>query len=178
MPTFEHDALTFNYTDTGDPHGRPFLFQHGMGGDATQPVGLFTPPPGVRLIALDCRGHGLTQPTGDPAKLRFDVMADDVIALLDHVGIDRAAVGGVSMGSGVALNLALRHPDRVSALVLSRPAWLAAPQPPEKIALYDTIAELLRMHGPDAGRRQHDVEAKLGVRTAGDAVARALRESP
>lgn len=152
MPTFERDGLRFNYIDTGDPDGRPFVLQHGMGGDVTQPAGLFVPPPGVRLIALDCRGHGLTGPTGDPAKLRFAVMADDVIALLDHLGIACATVGGVSMGSGVALTLALRHPDRVNALVLSRPAWLAAPQPPEKIALYDTIAGLLRVHGPDAGR--------------------------
>jgi glucokinase len=79
-------------------------------------------------------------------------MADDVVALLDHLAIDRATVGGVSMGSAVALNLALRHPDRVSALILSRPAWLAGRQPAEKIALYDTIARLLRSHGPDAGR--------------------------
>ena len=33
MPTFEHDSLTFNYIDTGDPDGRPFVLQHGMGGD-------------------------------------------------------------------------------------------------------------------------------------------------
>ena len=65
------------------------------------------------------------------------------------------------MGSGVALNLALRHPDRVSALVLARPAWLAAPQPPEKIALYDTIARLLRMHGPEAGRALFADSAEL-----------------
>ena len=75
--------------DIGDPHGRPFVFQHGMGGDVTQPAGLFTPPPGVRLVALDCRGHGRTRPTGDPAKLCFDVMADDVVALLDHLRIGR-----------------------------------------------------------------------------------------
>ena len=39
MPTFERDGLRFNYIDTGDPDGRPFVFQHGMGGDVTQPAG-------------------------------------------------------------------------------------------------------------------------------------------
>ena len=108
MPTFEHDSLTFNYIDTGDPDGRPFVLQHGMGGDVSQPAGLFASRPEVRLISLDCRGHGLTGPTGDT--LRFDVMADDVIALLDHLGIDRAAVGGVSMGSPLAI---LRAPSKL-----------------------------------------------------------------
>ena len=69
MPTFEHDSLTFNYIDTGDPDGRPFVLQHGMGGDVSQPAGLFASRPGVRLISLDCRGHGLTGPTGGHAAL-------------------------------------------------------------------------------------------------------------
>jgi hypothetical protein len=52
MPTFEHDSLTFNYIDTGDPDGRPFVLQHRMRGDVSQPVGLFASRPEVRLIFL------------------------------------------------------------------------------------------------------------------------------
>ena len=59
-----------------------------------------------RLLTLDCRGHGATEPLGEEARLNFSAFADDVVALLDHLGIEQAIVGGISMGAGVALNLA------------------------------------------------------------------------
>jgi pimeloyl-ACP methyl ester carboxylesterase len=58
MPDFERDGLAFHYLDEGDPSGRPFVFQHGLGGDVSQPASVFSPPPGIRLLSLDCRGHG------------------------------------------------------------------------------------------------------------------------
>jgi pimeloyl-ACP methyl ester carboxylesterase len=54
MPVFERDGLAFHYLDEGDPSGRPFVFQHGLGGDVSQPAGVFSPPPGIRLLSLDC----------------------------------------------------------------------------------------------------------------------------
>jgi pimeloyl-ACP methyl ester carboxylesterase len=75
---------------------------------------------------------------------------------------------GVSMGAGIALNLALRWPGRISALALVRPAWLDRPMPPN-LAAYPLIANLLRTCGPREGL------ARFG-RTA---VYRAVRaESP
>src|SRR3954469_5820695 len=127
MPTFDHDGLAFHYRDEG--RGLPFVFQHGLGGDVSQPFGLYSPPAGVRLIAFDARAHGETRPVGDPKKISLAEFADDLVALLDHLGIDRAVVGGVSMGAAVALSAALRHPARVEGLVLSRPAWLDRPLP-------------------------------------------------
>jgi pimeloyl-ACP methyl ester carboxylesterase len=62
MPVFERDGLSFHYLDEGDPSGRPFVFQHGLGGDVSQPAGVFSPPPGTRLVSLDCRGRGRTRP--------------------------------------------------------------------------------------------------------------------
>jgi pimeloyl-ACP methyl ester carboxylesterase len=70
---------------------------------------------------------------------------------MDHLGLQRAAVEGISMGAGVALNLALRYPKRVAELVLSRPAWLDSPMP-ENLEAYPVIARLLRMHGTRLGR--------------------------
>jgi pimeloyl-ACP methyl ester carboxylesterase len=58
MPAIERDGLSFHYLDEGHPSGRPFVFQHGLGGDVSQPAGVFSPPSGVRLLSLDCRGHG------------------------------------------------------------------------------------------------------------------------
>jgi pimeloyl-ACP methyl ester carboxylesterase len=152
MPAFERGSLAFNYLDEGDPSGRPFVFQHGLGGDISQPAGIFPPLSGVRLLSLDCRGHGGTRPLGPADKLSFSSFADDVAALMDHLGLQRAVVGGISMGAGVALNLALRYPQRVVGLVLSRPAWLDSPRP-ENLEAYPMIARLLREHGAKLGRK-------------------------
>ncbi|MDQ3863935.1 MAG: alpha/beta fold hydrolase [Actinomycetota bacterium] len=150
MPVLERDGLTFHYLDEGDYSGLPFVFQHGLGGDVCQPAGVFSPLPGIRLLSLDCRGHGRTYPLGGAQKLSFPSFADDVAALMDHLGLERAAVGGISMGAGVALNLALRCPERVAGLVLSRPAWLDSPRP-ENLKAYPVIARLLREHGTELG---------------------------
>lgn len=151
MPVFEHDGLAFHYLDEGDRSGRPFVFQHGLGGDVSQPAGVFSPPEGFRMVSLDCRGHGETYPLGDVEKLSFSYFADDVVALMDHLGLDRAVVGGISMGAGVALNLASRYPERAEGLVLSRPAWLDSPMPRNLMA-YPLIARLLKEHGAETGR--------------------------
>ena len=142
MATFQRDGIVFHYLDVGQV--TPFVFQHGIGGDLRQPTGLFRPPKGTRLLCLDARAHGGTQPLGDPSALSFDVFGDDLVAWLDHLGVARAIIGGISMGAGVALNVAVRYPQRVAALVLSRPAWLDGPMPPENVARYAIIARLLR----------------------------------
>jgi pimeloyl-ACP methyl ester carboxylesterase len=150
MPLFERDGLAFHYLDEGDCSGRPFVFRHGLGRDVSQPSGVFSPPPGIRLLSLDCRGHGKTYPLGGAQKLSFSCFADDVAALMDHPGLERAVVGGISMGAGVALDLASRYPQRVAGLVLSRPAWLDSPMP-GNLNAYSVIARLLREHGAELG---------------------------
>jgi pimeloyl-ACP methyl ester carboxylesterase len=75
------------------------------------------------------------------------VFGDDLVALLDHLGVEQAVIGGTSMGAGVALNVAVRYPARVTGLVLSRPAWLYGPMPAENVARYAGIARLLRAVG-------------------------------
>jgi pimeloyl-ACP methyl ester carboxylesterase len=145
MASFERDGIDFHYFDIGQ--GVPFVFQHGLGGDVRQPAGLFRPAQGIRFLCLDARAHGLTQPLGDSSALTFDVFGDDLVALLDHLGLARAVIGGISMGAGVALNVAVRYPKRVAGLVLSRPAWLDGPMPPENVARYAAIARLLRAVG-------------------------------
>lgn len=149
MPTFGHDGIQFHYEDGGS--GTPFVFQHGLGGDVTQPFGLFKPPAGIRLLAFDARAHGQTRPTCDPAKLCFRTFGEDLRAFLDHLGIDRAVVGGISMGAALALNFALRWPERVVGLVLSRPAWLEGPCP-WNVRMFTLISGLIRKHGAIQGR--------------------------
>ncbi len=150
MPIFDRYGIRFHYLDLGE--GLPFVFQHGLGGDVNQPAGIFRPPAGIRLLSLDGRAHGATQPVGPTEDLDFDHFADDLIALLDHLAIPKAVIGGISMGAGVALNIALRYPTRTAGIVLSRPAWLDGPMPPANVVIYAQIAALLRQYGPCRGR--------------------------
>ena len=119
---FRHDNLDFHYLDVGS--GLPFVFQHGLGGDVSQPFELYAPQPGVRLLTMDSRGHGMTRPIGAAEKFSFASFADDLWALLDHLDLQKAVVGGISMGAGVALNFALRYPERAVGLCsFGRPGW-------------------------------------------------------
>jgi pimeloyl-ACP methyl ester carboxylesterase len=148
MPFFKHDGLNFFYQEEGQ--GIPFIFQHGLGGDVSQPFGLFTPPPGVRLLAFDFRCHGQTRPVGDPSKIGLTSFADDLRMFLDYLGIDNAVIGGISMGAAVTLNFTLRHPSRVLALVQSRAAWLDGPMQ-QNARIFGMIAHLIRTEGPRKG---------------------------
>jgi pimeloyl-ACP methyl ester carboxylesterase len=67
------------------------------------------------VVAVELQGHGRTADTGRAITLA--ALASDVVGLLDHLGIDRAHVLGHSLGGGVALELAVSHPDRVRSTV-------------------------------------------------------------
>ena len=79
--------------------------------------------PRFTVITPDLRGSGRSR---DPGPLTWDLLADDIAALAVRLGHTRVAVGGISMGSGVAVRVALRHPALVSALVLIHPAFAGA----------------------------------------------------
>jgi pimeloyl-ACP methyl ester carboxylesterase len=161
MPFFSHDNLEFHYLDRDS--GVPVLFQHGLGGETEKTFALIQLPPGFRLLGMDCRAHGKTNPVGDEESLRFDSFGTDLVRLLDHLKIDRAVLGGTSMGAGVALNCALRFPQRVRGLILLRPAWLDEPNI-TNAKNFGIIAQLLRQHGPRQGLALFEVsEAYLAI---------------
>ncbi|HZZ36208.1 MAG TPA: alpha/beta hydrolase, partial [Caulobacteraceae bacterium] len=82
---------------------------------------------GFQVLLPDVRGCGASV-CRDPAAITWEVMADDVAALLDHVKAPRAIVGGVSGGSGCAAAFALRHPQRLAGLFLVQPVYAGAAQ--------------------------------------------------
>ena len=130
---------------------QPVLLLHGLGGDCGQPWAFLDGSSRLRRIAPDLRAHGVTSYIGPAEAFTFDGLADDVVALLDRLGVSGPVlVAGVSMGAGVGLNLAVRYPDRVRALVLVRPAWLDQPGGPH-LAAFPLIADLLRTYGTSAG---------------------------
>ena len=149
MPWFDHQHFRLHYVDRGER--TPFIFQHGLGGSTDQTNGLFPGTPGVRFLSLDCRSHGESEPAAQPEDLRFSLMADDVVAWMDHLALEGVVLGGISMGAGIALNLALRYPARVRGLLLSRPAWLDGLM--EARQLYFEVAALIRSKGIAEGQR-------------------------
>jgi len=101
--------------------GRPILLLHG-GLAAHQAVRLFAEPLSAhhRLITPDLRASGRSHFAGE---LTWDLLADDVAALVRHLALDHAVIGGISFGAGVAVRVALRHPQIVERLVLLHPAF-------------------------------------------------------
>ncbi len=80
---------------------------------------------GVRLVTYEARGHGESGYTENEADYTWSAHASDMLALMDALGIERAHIGGGSMGAGISVMLALDHPERVEKLVLLAPPPLA-----------------------------------------------------
>jgi pimeloyl-ACP methyl ester carboxylesterase len=157
MTFFEHDGLRFHYRESGE--GVPFVFQHGLGADANQTFELLRPTPGFRLITLDCRGHGETRPLGPEESISIRHFTEDLRLFLDYLKIDRAVIGGISMGAEIALNFALAHPGRALGLILSRPAWLDESRS-DNMKVFSTIAEFIRKYGAwEGAKRYQETEA-------------------
>lgn len=146
------DGCRLAYVDTGQ--GVPVLWQHGLGADREQPAEVFPTIDGIRRVTFECRGHGASE-LGDVDALSIDQFANDALALLDHLNIARAVVGGISLGAAIALRLTALHPDRVTALVLARPAWVDEPGP-EPLRIYRDVAMLIETFGLNEGRRRLD----------------------
>jgi pimeloyl-ACP methyl ester carboxylesterase len=97
--------------------GEPLILLHG-GLGATEMFGEVVPllAKSRRVIAVDLQAHGRTADIDRP--MSFEAMADDIAALIKHLGIEKADVMGYSLGGGVALRVAIQHPDAVKKLVL------------------------------------------------------------
>ncbi len=124
----EVNGLRMYYEVHGE--GRPLVLLHGayMTVDAMGPI-----LPGLaetrRVIVPEMQGHGRTADIDRP--IAYEVMADDVAALIRHLGIDEADIFGFSMGGGVALQLAIRHPGSVRRLVAASASFTSDGAQPE-----------------------------------------------
>jgi pimeloyl-ACP methyl ester carboxylesterase len=118
--TWEGRRLAFEAYGRGD---RLLVLLHGLLMDArlNRGVARALAARGQRVVLLDLLGHGQSDKPQHAAEHRIDVYAEQVVALLDHLGAERAVVGGVSLGANVSLYLASRHPERVQGLVLEMP---------------------------------------------------------
>lgn len=124
MPTFAHAGETLYYKDLGDPAGVPLVLTHGLLWSIRMLEPLAALLPDRRVLLLDLHGHGRSTKPADPSRYTWDALVDDVAGLLDHLGIDQAAVGGLSLGANVALAMGQRRPSRCRALILEMPVLL------------------------------------------------------
>ncbi|HEY8491149.1 MAG TPA: alpha/beta fold hydrolase [Dehalococcoidia bacterium] len=117
MPHAHLNGIDIHYEDRGQ--GPPVLLTHGYGatGAMWRPqVDALTDR--YRLITWDMRGHGGTESPEDPAAYSEALTVEDMRALLLHLGVRRAVVGGLSLGGYMSLAFWLAHPEMVRALVL------------------------------------------------------------
>ncbi|MBL0388028.1 alpha/beta hydrolase [Tumebacillus sp. ITR2] len=115
MPRFEHDGLSHYYTVTG--MGFPLILIHGMGLSHQMWIG--QTPVFARhytVIAYDVRGHGGTAPSKDSATVR--TYSEDLHALFETLGIEKAVLVGYSSGTLIAEQFAIDHPEKVAGLCL------------------------------------------------------------
>jgi pimeloyl-ACP methyl ester carboxylesterase len=125
----ERVGCTLHYWLTGREDRPLVVLSHGATMDhrmfAAQVAAL---APHYRVLFWDVRGHGLSQPLNEDFSLRQAVA--DLLALLDHLGYERAALVGHSMGGYISQELAFLQPERVTALVTidcTPPAYLVRP---------------------------------------------------
>jgi pimeloyl-ACP methyl ester carboxylesterase len=131
VPSFERpDGCRLYFEEHGPKNGRVLVLLEGMGGDIP---GWRRNIPRLaerrRVVALDFRGNGRSDAPDEPMSMA--TLVDDTMGLLDHLGVDRAHLYGMSMGGMVAIESALTRPGRVRSLVLAAthagPARASAP---------------------------------------------------
>lgn len=135
--------------ESGPAHGQPVVMLHGWGASAYmyRHALELLPPRGVRAIAVDLRGYGLSDKPTDEGAYTLDAYCSDVDALLDALQLTNVALIGQSMGGGLALRYALRNSARLSRLVLVNPVGLVS------IAHLQTLRILPRTITATIGRR-------------------------
>ena len=142
MLTIDRNGRKLEYEVSGE--GPALVFLHGLGGSVNQIKSLYDAIPGVKLIVPNQQGHGESVP--DWEHFGFDSLADDVIALLDCLGIKKAVIAGISMGAAVSLNLAVRYPSYVQKLILIRNVWSWEAMSADRQKAYDDLGRCLECY--------------------------------
>lgn len=169
MRDFRYQDGVVTYGVSG--HGRDVLLVHGLGSDRAQVESAFAGLAGRRVICPDMPGHGGSLPT----TWSFPTFAALVLDVLDYLGVETADLGGISMGAGVALTVALAAPHRVRSLLLVRPAWLDGPALPH-LRLIERIGCLLADEGVAAAGAWLDADGEMRrIEQSNPAAAKSIR---
>jgi pimeloyl-ACP methyl ester carboxylesterase len=127
---------------------------------------------GHHVIAYDARGHGRSAPAATPAAYGYELLVEDLCALLAELQIKRAVLAGASMGAHTAVRFALERPEQVTALCLITPAF--DPDGAPDYSVWDALAQGLREGGVEGFLAAYDLQAvPVGWR---DTLAKVLRQ--
>ena len=143
-----------NFADVNGQHvfysvhgaGKPLVLLHGGINPDCFGSNLAALARGRQVIAVHLQAHGRTPDTDRP--LRSETLADDVAALIAHLKLGRADVMGYSLGSSVALQTAIRHPEVVDRLVLAAARMRQDGAYPEVVAAFNQLEANAPMIGP------------------------------
>ena len=155
------DGCTLGYVDEGA--GLPVLWQHGLGATQAQPAEVFPASSRLRRITLECRGHGDSE-LGAPEALSITRFTEDAAELLDHLHIEDAVLGGLSLGGYVVFAMLRHAPAYARGLILAD----TRPQADAPAALEGRkkMIETVTTQGPDPIARemlQDYVRALIGA---------------
>lgn len=141
MGSVFHREITVGYEDEGS--GEPLVLVHGhpFNRSMWRPQTEYFSRAGRRVITPDLRGYG--DSTVTPGATPLATFARDLVDLLDHLGIERCTLGGLSMGGQIVMECYRLFPERISALLLAD-TFAAAETPDGKTARYDMAERLLR----------------------------------
>jgi pimeloyl-ACP methyl ester carboxylesterase len=122
MPEFDYNGHRISYDDYGAGE-RPLVLIHGllMNGRMYDRLAPEMAKRGNRVIAIDLLGHGRSDRPTDMSQYSMTFFARQVEALLDHLDLDSAVIGGTSLGANVTLELAYLEPRRVKAMMVEMP---------------------------------------------------------
>lgn len=126
-----------------DGQGEPIILIHGFTSSAegnwVMPGVFKKLSEGFQVIAIDARGHGKSDKPHDPAQYG-SAMVEDVIHLMDHLGIEKAHVAGYSMGGFLTMKILASHPDRLLSAIVGAAGWS---QEGEDRSMQELLAESL-----------------------------------
>ena len=127
------------------------------------------PRAGYRVTTFDARGHGESDAAGSPSQYEYRDLAGDLAAVLGHLGADRAALGGASMGAHTTMAFALAFPERVAALVQITPAFDSGPRDLDE---WDRLADGLASGGVDGFLEAWEFKGEARWRETAETVVR------
>jgi pimeloyl-ACP methyl ester carboxylesterase len=149
MPFFRYDGQRIHYTEfasdvkppaagakgaparrgaasngtLGAAQGRPLILLHGLllSQQMHRPLAEELARRGNRVITMDLLGHGRSDRPRDMWRYSMAIFSEQIVGLMDHLGLDQAAVMGTSLGANAALEVASQHPERLRGLVIEMP---------------------------------------------------------
>lgn len=163
------DGVAINVELSGDPEAQPVVLLHALGDRAEDWSTVTAALAGrFRVVAMDLRGHGSS---GRPGTYTFELMRDDVIAVLDALDLHDVILVGHSMGAVVAYLIAQAQPDRVGRLVIEDapppfPRTRAMPERPDSELPFDwEVVPAIARQVNDPARRWWPALARITAPT-------------